>query len=179
MFTSIIAAAAAVASLGSMASAPSSIHVEDGADDVAHGVDLQSVDLENTSTFVKVKLHHADLVTSFESGAGGRVYLDTDRKDKGPELVFLGGFYEGTGYDLLETEGFSPSSFGAVVDRGTWRMTLDYDQEKTVMRMSRKAVGADDVRVAVRVNGDAEEGVVTDWLGEPRSFTEWTARADD
>lgn len=144
--------------------------------DVAHGVDLRAVQVQNTDSFVRVVLVHEDLDPSPESGAGGAVYLDTDAEDRGPELVFLGGYFEGTDYQLLETEGFGQKRWGDIVD-GSWRMRLDFDKEHTVMRIARDAVGADDVRVAVKVAGTQPDGDrVTDWLRGPRELTEWVAR---
>jgi hypothetical protein len=58
-------------------------------------------------------------------------------------------------------------------------MFLDYDREHVRMRISREALGSpDEVRVAVKVAGSRRDGSSTapDWLGEPRSFTEWVAR---
>jgi len=42
------------------------------------------------------------------------------------------------------------------------------------MRLSRDAVGADELRVPVKVAGTRSHGKqVTDWLEQPRSFTDW------
>jgi opacity protein-like surface antigen len=153
-----------------------SIGVTDPAD-VDHGVDLRAVRVVNGDRAVRIVLNHADLRRSPRSGAGGAVYLDTDAADRGPELVFVGGYYEGTDYQLLHTEGFGRRNWGAPVD-GRYLMTLDYDKDQTRMRISRAAVGTDGaVRVAVRVAGDRPDGTsVVDWLGAPRSFTSWVAR---
>jgi hypothetical protein len=46
------------------------------------------------------------------------------------------------------------------------------------MRIARTVMGApDEVRIAVRVAGSRPGGgsTRTDWLGEPRSFTDWVA----
>lgn len=177
MFTTLAGAAiTAVTTLGlATAAAPSSIGIEDPAD-VEHGVDLRAVQIDNTDTFVRVALTHADITPSADSFAGGAVYLDTDPGDPGPELVFIGGYFEGTDYNLLTTDGFGVDQWGQPVD-ARWRMRLDFDHERTVMRMSRKAVGADEIRVAVKVSGEQSDGTqVTDWLGERRSFTEWLDR---
>ena len=185
MFTKLagaaaIAAASVTASLalglaGVTTASAESIGVTDP-DDTPHGVDLRAVHIENTDTFVRITLSHTDLRRSPASGAGGAVYLDTDKEDNGPELVFVGGYFEGTDYQLLETEGFGPAKWGSVVD-GSWRMRLNYDKERTIMRMSRGSVGADKIRVAVKVAGTKHNGThVTDWLGEPKSFTSWVAR---
>ncbi|HEY0903385.1 MAG TPA: hypothetical protein VGE14_05805 [Marmoricola sp.] len=167
-------AASAALTLGSASPATAdSIGVKD-ADDVRHGVDLRSVRVVNSDRNVRIVLTHTNLRRDPRSGAGGAVYIDTDPADRGPELVFAGGYFEGTDYQLLHTEGFGVKKWGKVVD-GFHILRLDYDREQTRMRMSRKAVGnVDDVRVAVRVAGDRRDGTsVVDWLGEPRSYTPW------
>lgn len=176
MLTTLAGAAITALTTLSLA-APTSVTVADPAD-VDHRVDLLSVKVDNTATAVKVTLTHADLIDGIDGFPGGAVFLDTDRKDKGPELVFVGGYYPGTDYNLLETEGFGVTKWGDPVD-GRWQLKLDYETDRSIMRMSRKSVGADKVRVAVRVNGDmGDETIVTDWMGEPRSYTRWLARAE-
>ena len=173
--TAAIAAAALTLSLPTTTAHAQDIGTKDPAD-VKHGVDLRLVQVENTDSFVRVTLKHTNLRKDPKSGAGGAVYLDTDPDDAGPELVFVGGYFQGTDYQLLETEGFGPGKWGDQVD-GFWRMRLNYKTEKTVMRMSRAAVGADDLRVAVKVAGQRSDGTtVVDWLRKPKSFTPWVTR---
>jgi hypothetical protein len=181
MFTKLAGTALTVTALTALAlgvptpSYADSIGATDPSD-VKHGVDLRAVHVQNTDTFVRVTLSHDNLRRDPASGAGGAVYLDTDPDDRGPELVFVGGYFAGTDYQLLETEGFGPDRWGDVVD-GYWKLRLDFDKDRTVMRMSRGSVGADDVRVAVKVAGQRQDGTtVVDWLGKARSFTEWVER---
>jgi hypothetical protein len=182
MSKTFIAAAAATAAaalaLGGLAATASAagIGVTDPAD-VDHGVDLRAVRVANGDENVRIVLNHTDLRRTPKSGAGGAVYIDTDPADRGPELVFVGGYYEGTDYQLLHTEGFGVSRWGDPVE-GFHELTLDYVKDKTRMRISRKALGdVGDVRVAVRVAGERPDGThVVDWLGEPRSFTAWVSR---
>lgn len=99
--------------------------------------------------------------------------------DAGPELVFVGGYFRGTDYQLIRTEGFGRRNWIAPVD-GFYEMTLDYAAERTRMRISRKALGpTDEVRVAVRVSGTRRDGTsdgLVDWLREPRYLTRWVDR---
>ena len=146
--------------------------------DVAHGVDLRAVKVKHTDTDVVVVTRHTDLQRDPKSGAGGTVYLDTDRGDKGPEYVFVGGYFEGTDYQLLHTEGFGVEKWGDAVE-GSYELRINYDEERVRMRMSRAALGNPaDVRVAVKVGGSQGDGkpAVVDWLGEPRSYTPWVAK---
>lgn len=142
------------------------------------GADLRAVVVDNLDRNVFVRTSHTNLRRDFRSGASGAVYIDTNRNDPGPEFVFVGGYYEGTDYRLLRTEGFGHRNWGREVRTGTYRMTIDYDRERVRMRMSRAALGnPGKVRVAVTVSGTRADGsTMTDWLGERRSFTQWVAK---
>ncbi len=146
--------------------------------DLDHGVDLRSVVLEHKARNVVVTTTHRNLRPSFRSGSSGAVFLDTDPTDTGPEFVFVGGFFRGTDYQLLHTDGFGHRKWGQPVE-GSYRMRLDYKRERVRIRISRETLGSPaQVRVAVRVAGTRRNGNSTrvDWLGAPRSFTEWVAQ---
>jgi hypothetical protein len=146
--------------------------------DLDHGVDLRSVVVEHGGRNVVVTTTHTDLVESFRSGSSGSVFLDTDPTNTGPEYVFAGGYFVGTDYALLHTDGFANKLWGEPVE-GSYRMKVDYDADQVRMRISRDALGSPaEVRVAVRVAGTRPDGRTTrtDWLGEARSFTEWVAQ---
>ena len=180
--TSFAAAAVAAATtavltvgLAGPASAESA-RVTDPAD-VRHGVDLRAVRVNHGPYNLRVTLQHKNLRRDHRSGASGAVYIDTDPDDRGPELVFVGGFFEGTDYILLETEGFGPRKWGEPVE-ASYKMTLDYTKEQTKMRISRAALGRPDrARVAVKVGGDRRDGTrVVDWMRKPFAYTPWVAR---
>ena len=146
--------------------------------DLDHGVDLRSVVVDHRADDVVVTTTHRDLRESFRSGSAGSVFIDTDPTDRGPEYVFVGGYFVGTDYQLLTTDGFSNKLWGEPVE-GSYRMRVDYDREHVRMRMSREALGdPEQVRVAVRVAGTRPDGSNTglDWLGDPRSFTDWVTQ---
>jgi len=175
-----ITAAAAIAGALTLGIGPASaagIGVKDPVD-IYHGVDLRSVVVKHDKALT-ITTTHLGLRRDPRTGSGGAVYIDTDRSDRGPELVFLGGYFEGTDYQLVHTEGFGRKNWQAPVD-GFYEMTVDYDKEQVRMRISRKALGqTDEVRVAVRVSGTRTDGTshgLVDWLGEPRSFTPWVER---
>lgn len=176
-----IAAAAAATAVTLGAAAPANADAIGMTDpqDTFHGSDLRAVQVRNLDHAVAVVTSHTDLRRDPATGSAGAVYLDTDRSDRGPEFVFVGGFFEGTGYQLRHTEGFGHERWGAPVD-GTYEMTVNYAKERVRMRMSRQALGEPgDVRVAVRVSGTRSDGTsagLVDWLGEPRSFSVWVAR---
>lgn len=180
MRTTILGAAAlsAALTLGLQATAGAdSIGVEDPAD-LGHGADLRSVVVDHRERNVVITTTHENLRSSFRSGSSGSVFIDTDPSDRGPEFAFVGGYFKGTDYQLVHTEGFHHRTWGMPVE-GSYRMFLDYDREHVRMRISREALGSpEEVRIAVRVAGSRRDGssTRTDWLGEPRSFTEWVAQ---
>jgi hypothetical protein len=174
MRKTLIGAAATAAALTISLAGPASAE-RYGIDDPiesGHGVDLVAVTVVNAQKNLRITLTHNNLRRSPASGAGGSVYIDTDPADKGPELVFTGGFFAGTDYRLLATEGFGVGQWGDPVD-GFYVMKLDYAKEKTSIRISRKALGgADAARVAVRVS----DNDVVDWMGKPRTYSLWLDR---
>lgn len=178
--TTILGAAAlSVAALTLTQLAPANadgIGVQDP-QDLGHGVDLRAVVVKHGARNVVVTTTHTDLQESYLSGSSGAVFLDTDPTDTGPEYVFTGGYFVGTDYALLTTDGFATKKWGEPVE-GSYRMKVDYDTEQVRMRISRDALGSpDEVRVGVRVAGTRPNGKDTaqDWLGDPRSFTEWVS----
>ena len=182
MRTSLLSAAAlSIAALALSHLAPANadaIGVEDPAD-LDHGVDLRSVVVDHRSANVVVTTTHRNLRPSFRTGSSGAVFIDTDPLDHGPEYVFVGGYFSGTDYTLVSTDGFSNEKWGEPVD-GSYRMRLDYDLDQVRMRISRGTIGSpEQVRVAVRVGGTRRDGTsvgLVDWLGEPRSFTGWVGQ---
>ena len=177
--TTVAALSVAALTLGIAAPANAASIVVKDPQDTHHGSDLRSVVVRNGERNVVVVTKHTNLRRDPASGSGGAVFIDTDPNDRGPEYVFVGGYFVGTDYALLKTEGFAQKFWGAPV-KGSYEMTIDYAKETVRMRMSRKALGhPGDVRVAVRVSGTRTDGTskgLVDWLGEPRSFTERIAR---
>ena len=177
MLMSAAALSAAALTLTQLAPATADgIGVADPAD-LHHGVDLRSVVVDHKANNLVVTTTHTNLRETFRSGSGGAVFIDTDPADPGPEYVVVGGYFVGTDYSLLHTDGFAGSTWGDPVE-GSYRMTVDYDKEQVRTRISRAALSSpEQVRVAVRVAGTRTDGSSTrrDWLGDPRSFTEWVA----
>ena len=172
-------AALSVAALTLALSAPAgaaSIGVADPKDS-HHGSDLRSVQVVNGDHNVRVVTTHTNLRRDPATGSAGAVYLDTDPQDRGPEFVMVGGYFEGTDYQLLHTEGFGHRNWGRPVS-GSYEMRVDYDKDLVRMRMSRAALGRPGkVRASVKVSGLHTDGTsVVDWLGDPRSFTRWVSR---
>ena len=180
MSKTIVGAAASVAALVIGLATPASadsIGTKDPAD-TGHGSDLRAVEVRNNDHNLVVLTSHTNLRRDPATGSGGSVYVDTDPDDKGPEYVMVGGFFQGTDYQLLEIEGFGTRR-GRPVD-GSYQLSVDYAKERVRMRMAQEAVGdPSEVRVSVRVAGTRSDGTsagLVDWLGAPRSFTPWVAR---
>lgn len=148
-------------------------------EDTWHGSDLRSVRVKNGDRNLVVVTTHTGLRPDPRTGSAGSVYIDTDRSDRGPEFVFTGGYFDGVDYQLVHTEGFGVKNWGKPA-KGSYSMEVDYAKEQVRMRMSRAALGRPGkVRIAVRVVGTRTDGTsagLVDWLGEPRSFTEWVAK---
>ena len=172
----------AALALAALTLSPLAPAVADGAafsdpQDLAHGVDLRSVQVDHNPRNVVVTTTHTNLRESYRSGSSGAIFLDTDPGDTGPEYVFFGGFYSGTDYLLLTTDGFAERLWGEPVE-GSYRMRIDYDTEQVRLRIARAAIGSpEEVRVAVKVSGTRSDGsnAGMDWLGDRRSFTDWVA----
>lgn len=173
----VVGSAAAAFTLGVAGPATAATATfDDASGDVAHGVDIQSVTVVNEKN-VRIVIQHDDLRPSYRSGASGIVYLDTDRTQAGPEFAFAGGFFEGTDYALVRTDGWRLRE-RAVPLTCSYEMRLDFAEDVTRIRMSRACLDKPGkVRVAVKVAGEQADGeIVRDWLDSRREFTPWVAR---
>jgi hypothetical protein len=152
----------------------------DDPQDTFHGSDVLALDVVNGQDNLVIRTTHSNLRPDPATGSGGQFYVDTNRNDAGPEYVLVGGFFRGTDYAFLETEGFGPARWGDRVENGTHIMRVRYRMDRVHVRMSRAALGRPGaVRVAVRVSGTRTDGTsngLVDWVGQPRSFTPWIAR---
>ena len=145
--------------------------------DIHHGVDLRKVRVANGEDNLKITLSHSNLRRSPATGAGGLVFIDTNRPNPGPEYVLTAGLYEGTDYQFLHTEGFAHKYWGKPVDCD-YIMRLGYAKDLTRLRYAQNCFGDRlAVRVAVRVSGERPDGTaMVDWLGDPREFTPAVSR---
>lgn len=171
------ALSAAALAFGLAGPASADLYGIDDPQDTSHGSDLRAVQVRNADHKVVVTTYHTNLRRDPATGSAGAVYVDTDRGDRGPEFVFVGGYFAGTDYRLLHTEGFGRNKWGDHVD-GSYEMKIDYAEDTVRMRMSRAALDRPGkVRIAVRVSGTRTDGTsAVDWLGDPHSFTPWVAK---
>lgn len=155
----------------------------DARGDLDHGADIHRVRVDNADR-IRIKVVHEDLRRSFRSGSSLTVFIDTDRKRRGPEFVFLAGTFAGSDYALLPARGWRRASDRQVPLRGgTYDMRLNFRKDTALLRVDRTVLrkpGA--VRVEVKTGGEmvppGGKPVTTgkDWLGKPRHFTRWVPR---
>lgn len=172
--TAAVALSTAALTLSLSGAAHAAQYAIDDPDDTTHGSDVLSMTVRNGKANINVITVHDDLRRSPSSGSGETIYIDTVKKDKGPEYVFVGGLFEGTDYTLLETEGFSQKSYGDPVENGDYIMRINYQTDTVRVRMARAGLGDPDaVRVVMRAGGPS--GAV-DWVSKKRVFSPWIAR---
>ena len=174
------ALSAAALTLGLAGTAAAEIYGIDDPDDTDHGSDVRALNVRNGHANLHVVTTHENLRRNPATGSGGAVFIDTDRSDRGPEYVFVGGYTRGTDYVLAETEGFSAEKWGDPVEHGDYIMKVRYAKDRVRLTMSRHAIGdATDVRVAARVSGSRSDGTsdgLVDWVSQRRAFTPWIAQ---
>ena len=184
MRTTIASTAAALSAAALTFAVAGPAHAElygiDDPRDTHHGSDIRSLSVKNGQENLHVVSIHEGLRRDPATGSGGTVYIDTDRSDHGPEYVVTAGFFRGTDYVLSETEGFGHRQLGDPVEQGDYIMHVDYRDDRVHLKLSRRAIGdATDVRVAMKASGTRTDGTsdgLTDWVGEPRTYTPWVAQ---
>jgi len=179
MASTAVALSAAVLSIGLAGAAHADIYGNDDPNDIDHGVDIENVSVKHGNENVHVVSDHTNLRRAPGTGAGGAVFFDTDSEDWGPEFVLVGGYFEGTDYVLLETEGFGRDTWGDPVENGDYIQKVNYRKDHVHNIVSRAALGdPEEVRIAIRVSGTRTDGTsngLVDWLGKDRDFTLWVA----
>lgn len=174
------ALSAAALTIGLAGPASADLYGIDDPQDTNHGSDILAMQFRNGADNVHITTYHLGLRKDPKTGSGGSFFIDTDRHDKGPEYVLAGGFFEGTDYVLVETEGFDADKWGDPVENGDYTMRVNYKKERVHVAISRAALGnPGKVRVAVRASGTRTDGTstgLTDWVGKRREFTPWLKR---
>ena len=175
--TAAAALSAAALTVGLAGPANADLYGIDDPEDTSHGSDILALQFRNGADNLHITTYHLGLRKDPRTGSGGAFFLDTDRHDKGPEYVLVGGFFEGTDYQLLETEGFAADKWGAPVEDGDYSMRVNYAKERVHVRISRETLGEPgEVRIAVRASGTRTDGTSTglvDWVGDRRELTPW------
>lgn len=174
------ALSAAALTLGLAGPASAELYGVDDPDDTSHGSDILALQVRNGEENLYVTTYHENLRRDPATGSGGAIYIDTVKSDAGPEYVFVAGYFEGTDYQLLKTEGFGAKNWGNPVTAGDYEMKVRYDKDRVRVRISQSALQEPDrVRVSVKASGTRSDGTsdgLVDWVGKPRSFSLWIAR---
>jgi hypothetical protein len=176
--------AAGLAAAALTVALPGAAHAEmygvDDGPDTSHGSDILAISVRNGPDRLDVTTWHADLRPDPATGSGGSLFIDTDRDNPGPEYVFVAGYYRGTDYQLLHTDGFRPATWGEPVEDGEYVMRVSYRRDTVRVRIAQGALGEPDrVRVAARASGTRSDGTsdgLVDWVGKRRWFTPWVDR---
>lgn len=180
MIKTAAVAVTALLTLGLAAPADAGVYGVDDPRDTSHGSDVLALQVRNGQRDVVVKTLHVNLRRAPSSGSSATIYVDTVRRDRGPEFVFAAGYFSGTDYVLRHTDGFAHSTWGKPVENGDYLLRLDYRRDRAKVLLSRAALGNPGaVRVAVRVSGTRSDGTsrgLVDWVGKPRSFSLWIPR---
>lgn len=177
MRTIAVALTTAALTVGIAGAASAQKYAVDDPRDTSHGSDILSLHVRHSAENVTVTTQHVDLRRDPATGSGGAIFIDTDPSDHGPEYVLVGGYFEGTDYMLLHTDGFARRTWGQPVRQGDYIMRIDYAADRVRVRIQRATLREPDaVRVAARASGTRSDGTsrgLNDWVGERRSFTPW------
>ncbi len=172
--TAALAATSLTAALALLAGPASAegVRLADPADASASNYDISRVVVRHGAKRVFVKVKFADLTRQGNSGMS--IYFDTDPSLRGPEFRAGAGLFEGTDYNLGTMTGWRDNK---EILACASNLKLDYRKEKATYWVARKCLGnVAEVRVGIKVK-DAYDGshVVTDWVPDRRSFTDWLA----
>lgn len=169
-----LATAALVAGLTAAPAAAERVSYADPADTGGASLnDLRRVSVDHTPERAVVRVEVEDLRRRSEAGpAGLTIRLDTRTDRRGPEFRLSTGMYAGTDYQLQRMRRGKPVGDPVTCAH---RVRLDFAGDRVVLRAGAGCLGDPDrIRVGVKMT-DLYDGShpVTDWLGEPGSWTGW------
>ncbi|MFC6043719.1 hypothetical protein [Nocardioides hankookensis] len=145
----------------------------DPADASASLTDMRAVAVAHGPNRLVVKVRFTDLRARSTGGPSGlAIGIDTDAALKGPEFRLTSGLQSGTDYQLVAV------SNGDVVGEPLTcphKVALDFAGDRLTFAAARSCLGSpDSVRVALLMRDEFDSShPVTDWLGAPRSYTDW------
>ena len=135
--------------------------------------DIRRVTVDHGSLSLTVRVRVIDLRRHSDAGpAGLNIRLDTRRGEPGPEYLLMTGMYDGTDYQLVRVRDRRPVGDPLTCDHS---VHLGYRTDTVRFEASRRCLATPRrVRVGVKMT-DMYDGShpVTDWLGEPGSWTGW------
>jgi hypothetical protein len=143
----------------------------DPADASGSLTDIRAVTVRHGPNRLAVKVRFTDLRRrSTEGPAGLTIGIDTRADRPGAEFRLGTGLQAGTDYQLVRIRR------GQVVGEPLTcphQVDLDYDADLLTFVAARTCLGSpESVRIAVKMRDDWDAShPITDWLGEPRSYT--------
>jgi hypothetical protein len=143
----------------------------DPADASASLTDIRGVTVDHGPSRLVVKVRFADLRRRSTGGPSGLAILINTRMDrKGAEFLLTTGLQSGTDYQLVRMRR------GKVVGEPlscAHKVVLDFDADRLRFRAARACLDTpESVSVSVKMRDEWDSShPVTDWLGEPRSYT--------
>jgi hypothetical protein len=175
--TRVLAATAASATLAGLLVAPAAAERGAYADPADMGGaslnDLRMVTVDHGSIRTTVRVRVTDLRRHSEAGpAGLTLRLDTRRDVPGPEYRLTTGLYDGTDYQLMKVEDHRVVGQPMTCDH---RVHLGFVRDVVRFRAANRClVTPHRIRVSVKMTDEFDGShPVTDWLGAPRSWTDW------
>ena len=136
--------------------------------------DIRRVTVDHGPDRLVVTIGFVDLRHDSEEGpASLTMLLDTRPGHAGPEFRLTTGLYDGTDYQLRPVVDGRPGEPLTCAHH----VRLDPAADTLTFRAARSCLGMPArVRIGVKMTDEYDGShPVTDWLGEPRSFTRWVA----
>jgi hypothetical protein len=135
--------------------------------------DIRRVTIDHGTDRLTVRIRFVDLRRESEGGpASLTALLNTRSALAGPEFRLTTGLYAGTDYQLRRVVDGRPVGEPLTCSH---RLRLDFADDVLRFRAARSCLDLPSrVRVGVKMTDEYDGShPVTDWLGEPRSFTPW------
>jgi hypothetical protein len=135
--------------------------------------DIRAVDIDHGLRALVTRVRFTDLHRGAPGGSSGlTINVDTRPDRRGPEFRLVAGLDDGTDYQLLRVRD-GKSTGEPLTCRH--RVKLHPGRDLLTFTVRRSCLGLPDrARVGVRMRDErGGAGSVVDWLGEPRSYTDW------
>ena len=135
--------------------------------------DIRHVRVDHRADGLDVTVRFADLRRRSGGGpAGLTIRFDTRSRRYGPEFQLTSGLYAGTDYQLMKVR--ANRTVGEPLSC-PHRVRLDFGKDRLRFHATSGCLGSPSrVRIGVKMTDEFDGShPVTDWLGEPRSYTPW------
>ena len=149
------------------------VRYADPADTTGSLTDIRAVTPDHRTTRLVVKVRFTDLRRRSTGGPSGlTIAIDTRTDRAGAEYRLTAGLQAGTDYQLMRVR-----KGKAVGEPLTCphQVRLDYVNDRLTFATARTCIGSpESIRVGVKMRDDWDAShPMTDWLGKPRSYTDW------